>query len=256
MTRMKGRHPRAHNPGVPHMSALKSLRTSMPVIPASVDHTAGMPSEFGMMLNDTLGDCTCAAFYHARQVWTKMGGGREITDPDKDVLDLYMGACGYRPGHPETDQGGNEQHVLTYLHNVGALTGSVGKVRDRILAFFEVDHHIHDDVKLAILEAGVLYIGFNVPSLLDDPNCPDVWDVVPGKTDITGGHAVVLTGYDTQGVSLISWGQKYKMTWAFFDKFVDEAYAIVDKNWFMATGKTPLGLTVQQLEQQMAALRA
>ncbi len=74
-----------------------------------------MPVDLGEMLNSDLGDCTCAAFFHARQVWTFNAGGAEITEPDADVLELsYSEACGYVQGDDSTDQGGNEQAVLTY----------------------------------------------------------------------------------------------------------------------------------------------
>jgi len=43
--------------------------------------------------------------------------------------------------------------------------------------------------------------------------------------------------------------------WAFFAKFVDEAYAIFDPDWIASTGKDPAGLTPQQLEQAMQALK-
>jgi len=45
------------------------------------------------------------------------------------------------------------------------------------------------------------------------------------------------------------------MTWAFFSKFVDEAYAIIDGEWINSTGKSPGGLTLQQLVQSMEALK-
>jgi hypothetical protein len=70
-----------------------------------------------------------------------------------------------------------------------------------------------------------------------------------------GGHAVVLAGYSAQGARVISWGSYYTMTWDFFAKYVDEVYAIADQDWFDATGKTPGGLTLQQLQEQMQALK-
>jgi hypothetical protein len=44
------------------------------------------------------------------------------------------------------------------------------------------------------------------------------------------------------------------MSWAFFAKYVDEVYAIADPAWVEKTGKTPAGLTVEELEIQMKAL--
>jgi len=65
----------------------------------------------------------------------------------------------------------------------------------------------------------------------------------------------VLAGYDANGARVISWGQYYTMTWAFFAKWVDEVYAIADQDWIESTGNTVAGLTLQQLEAQMQALQ-
>jgi hypothetical protein len=88
------------------------------------------------------------------------------------------------------------------------------------------------------------------------PNEPPlrVWDVQTGNDNIVGGHAVVLAGYDANGARVISWGDYYTMTWAFFAKFVDEVYAIADNTWIDKTGKTPGGLTLAELETQMQGL--
>jgi hypothetical protein len=45
------------------------------------------------------------------------------------------------------------------------------------------------------------------------------------------------------------------MAWGFFAKSVDEVYTLADQAWADATGKTPGGLTLQQLEEQMQALQ-
>ena len=38
-------------------------------------------------------------------------------------------------------------------------------------------------------------------------------------------------------------------------KFVDEVYAIADQDYVAATGKTPGGISLAELEQQMQALQ-
>ena len=111
-------------------------------------------------------------------------------------------------------------------------------------------------MKRTIVDCGVAYIGFQVPQFLMPPGKPPlgVWDVQSSDTTIVGGHAVVLAGYDAQGARVISWGQYYTMTWAFFAQYVDETYAIADQTWIEATGETPGGLSLAQLKEQMAAL--
>jgi hypothetical protein len=256
---MLGRTARAHDPRVPHLSALLAGK-SLPPPPAQVDYTKGMPNNLGMMMNDTLGDCTCAAFYHALQVWSSnVSNGKSIdTEPDGDVEKLYELACGYKHSQGGEGPGGNEQHVLKYLLTKGAPMGPNGQTAHKIAAFVEVDPRNVDDVKRTINDCGVAYIGFNVPQYIVPPTGqpPAVWDVETKQTNIVGGHAVVLAGYTASGARLISWGQYYTMTWAFFAKYVDETYAIADSTWIAGGGKTPGGLTLAALEQQMQALKA
>jgi hypothetical protein len=252
-----GRLHRTYDPRVPHMSALTAGQTLTPP-PAAKDWTVGMPANLGMMLNDTLGDCTCAAVYHAIQVWSFNTDGAALTEPDVDVEKLYIQACGYNPSAGGEGPGGNEQHVLTYLHKTGAPMGPAGATRQKITAFVEVDPRMVDDVKRAIVNCGVAYIGFNVPQyILPGPPAqpPQIWDVEPGNAAIIGGHAVVLAGYDANGARLISWGQYFTMTWAFFAKYVDEVYAIADPEWISKKGTTPGGLSLAELEQQMKAFK-
>jgi hypothetical protein len=251
-----GRKARAYRPHVPHLSALLAGR-KLAAPPASVDYTSALPANLGMFLNDSLGDCTCAAVYHALQVWSANANPPIDTEPDSNVQALYEQACGYKPSDPSTDQGGVEQDVLTYLLNTGAPIGANGSQRQKIAAFVEVDPRNTDDVKTAINDCGLVYIGFNVPTYLMSSGPPTVWDVNPsGDQTIEGGHAVVLAGYDATGLKVISWGQVYTMTWAFFAAFVDEVYALVDEMWVQKkNGVTVLGMTLAQLSQQAGVLK-
>lgn len=251
-----GRKPRTFNPKIPHLKALRAVLAPLPTPPIAVDYTKEMSPDFGAMLNDSLGDCTCAAVYHARQVWTFNASGSEVTEPDGNVERLYEQACGYNPSDPNSDQGGVEQDVLTYLLNTGAPIGPNGSDRDKIVAFIEVDHKNLDDIKRTISECGVCYIGVDVPQSVmdnaDDPTKP--WDTTGDQT-VVGGHAIVLVGYDLDFFYCISWGQIYKITHNFLADFLDEAYAIADRAWLKSTGNTPFGLSLDDLETLMIELK-
>lgn len=299
-----GKKPRAHDKRIPSLSALFEL-SNLPALPPELDQTVGMPANFGMMENDELGDCTCAAYYHARQVWTFHAASKEITEDDYHVEALYQLACGYVPGHPDTDKGGVEQEVLNFLLNIGAPTGANAVTRTKILAYFEIHAGRLDDVRRTIYECGAAYVGVQLPqsvinqldardaavdgnddasafndalqrqkdhcALMDDlhpfkanlmkeqykeilPIPAIVWDV-GGDESIAGGHAIALVGYDAEGFTCISWGQKFKITNAFMQKFLEEAYAIIDPAWVASSGKTPLNMTPEILETQMKELR-
>lgn len=245
-----GRKKRAFNPKIPHMSALLMRDVAQTYLPPSVNYAPASISNFGMMLNDQIGDCSCAGYYHALQVWSLCSGRCEYTQPDQFVLNLYEQVSGFNPAKPESDQGCVLQNVLTYLLNEGAPTDSGPH---KIDAFFEVDPRNLQDVKRTIYECGVAYIGFEVPSSLLASLPPPVWN--PDTSPIEGGHCVILTGYDDNGFDVISWGSKYRMSNAFFTRYVDEVYGIADKEWIETTGKTPCGLSLQDLELLMHGLR-
>ncbi len=255
-----GRLARTHDSRVPRLEDL-AANVPPPPFPATLDYTKSMPANLGIMRNGDLGDCTCAAYYHALQVWSFNALHNMDTEPDNDVVALYEQACGYNPvtmPPPSEGPGGNEQRVLSFLLNTGAPYGPNGSQRHKIAGFVEVGLKNINTIKSVIDCCGVCYIGFNVPQYMMPPHQSPipVWDVEPSANNkIIGGHAVVLAGYDATSFRVISWGQYYTMTWAFFEKFVDEAYAIVDPEWMTATGKCPMGLTVEQIEQAMQSLR-
>src|SRR5271154_1969432 len=95
----------------------KYFGLELPEAPPEVDYTGGITS-WGMMLNDTLGDCTIAACGHAEQVWSRARDG-EDTLPDAAILQKYEQWCGYVDGDPSTDQGGVEIDVLNDWHAGG-----------------------------------------------------------------------------------------------------------------------------------------
>lgn len=247
-----GRNPRKFDMRIPRASLLRK-KHDLPPAPLSIDYSAGLPDDLGEFLNDSLGDCTCAAYYHARQIWSGAGGRQMVTDSPVDALQLYEGACGYQPGNPDTDQGGVEQDVLNYLLNTGApISGGVSK----IIGYVEIDQHNFDDLKRTIADCGVAYIGIQVPqSLMDSADDNSVvWDCV-GDGTIIGGHAIVLVGYDLDTFTCISWGKRYKITHSFLAKYLDEAYGILDHAWIESSGLTPFGMTPAEVETAMGALK-
>jgi hypothetical protein len=250
-----GRLPRSFDPRVPRMSMLLAGQ-KLPPPPVSINWLAGMPPDFGMMLNDRLGNCTCAALYHALQVWSFNASNMIDTEPDSNVSALYERACGYDPNVSGTDNGGNEQTVLGYAMNTGLPVSSPdGEAEHRIAAFVEVDPRNTDDVKRTIADCALAYIGFEVPQYIMD-DMPDVWEIQDsGDKSIAGGHAVILAGYDDKVANVVSWGRTFRMTWDFFSRYTDECYAVADRLWVDAMGTTPGGLSLDDLVAHMNALK-
>lgn len=248
-----GRLPRAFGP-VPHMSALLQ-RPGLPPIPTALDYTGPLPADQGMDGNDQIGDCTAAFVAHAIQVWSRYAGGTEIVIPRALAIQFYTECTGY-DGTPATDRGAVIQDVLAHWMNVGfpMPDGS----RNRLHGYVEIDPRQLDDVERAVYECGVLDVGMAVPAWLEQAPPPDVWDDAPGlDTTAVGGHCVGYAGYQRpqQLLRTMSWGRDYDQTAAFEAQQVDEIYACVNPLWVEATGRTPLGMTLDFLAQQMAPLR-
>jgi hypothetical protein len=102
--------------------------------------------DLGMMKNDTLGDCTCAAIGHLIQTWTSQTTSEAII-PDAQIVELYEHACGYDPTDPDSDQGGVEIDVLNYWRK-NPVDGPNGP--HSLDAFAAVARRHHADVKDAV----------------------------------------------------------------------------------------------------------
>ena len=108
----------------------------------------------------------------------------------------------------------------------------VGNATYKIQAFSELDLADHAQVMQAIvLDIGV-GLGLRLPIAAQAQfEAGKPWDVVRGRKGAVnswGGHYVFVSGYTPLGPVCVTWGRKQQMTWAFFDKYCDEAYAIID----------------------------
>jgi hypothetical protein len=224
------------------------LTPGLPPPPPTADWTKGIAS-WGMMLNDTLGDCTIAGVGHAVQVWTANTAGTMATVPDPTIESFYENWDGYVPGNPSTDSGGIELDVL----NDWRKQGFAGHT---LLAFADPKPAELVEVRQSIALFGGVYIGLALPLTAQTQ---EVWDVVPGgganaKPGSWGGHCVFVPKYDQHGFTCITWGQPKTMTLAFWKKYCDEAHTLLGQDWFDAKG-SPAGFDQTQLQTDLGAIK-
>jgi len=113
----------------------------------------------------------------------------------------------------------------------------VGKHTYHIQAYAEVDRGDHALVSQAIFANVGVGIGVNLPkSAQTEIQTGQPWATTTGpgsQPGSWGGHYVYICGYNPAGPVCVTWGRKQQMTWAWFDRYCDEAYAIFDaKNKF------------------------
>jgi hypothetical protein len=234
-----------NNPDKPRLLLKNYLDTSVPTYPASADWLSSV-KDWPMYLNDRLGDCTCAGIAHILQAVSTYGQGNTVTVTDSDVLTAYEAVSGYDPRTGDNDNGAVMQDVLSYWRK----TGIAGH---KILAFAEVDYRNQDELKAALYTFGHLYIGINFPaSAMDQFNEGKPWDYVRGSQN-EGGHAINGGFYQDGGNwKVVTWGQVQEMTQEFWDHYVEEAWVVITPEWLNEQGKSPTGLDLQTLGQDLA----
>lgn len=248
MPRMLGKRPARHD-----ARTLKLARytAALPSPPTSCDLT-GKITNLGMMLNDSLGDCTCAAIGHTIQAWTAEGGAQVIL-PDTDILSAYELFCGYKPGDPSTDQGGVELDVLNGWRKAGVGGHTIGAYATLQKSAGGVFHRgsWQHDVMNAVHYFGAAYIGVQ----LTDADVQDAaWIYHHGGT--RDGHAIPIVAYDPDGVTVITWGQLVKASWSFINGYMDEAYCLLSSDIIGSSGTSPEGFDLSQLQSDLQAVTA
>ena len=225
----------------------KYFTSALPPPPPTLDLTRGITA-WGMLGNDIYGDCTCAGVGHQVQLWSaNIGPEANITNPE--VLAAYEEWCGWNPADPSTDQGGIELNILKDWQG-NSFCGHY------LAAFADPNVGNLTELKQAAYLFGGLYIGLQVPNSIanSDLDPAVVWDVVADDGGIDGGHCVVVCGYDADTIHFISWGQVYRMTNAFWAKYVDEAHCLLSPDWLDESGVDPVGFNLTQLMADLAQI--
>jgi hypothetical protein len=222
----------------------------LPVAPYHQNWAALASTSWGMMVNDSLGDCTCAAAGHAIQTWTA-NTGTELTIPDEDVVAAYSAITGYTSADPTSDRGAVELDVLNYWRK----TGIGGQ---KIAAFMALEPGNKSHVKSAIDLFGGLYVGARLPVSAQTQrvwSIPPGGPVGPGAPGTWGGHALWVVSYDANGGAFVTWGKLQRFTWGWFATYVDEAYALLSSALWAAPGRlAPSGFAFNDLAADLKLL--
>ncbi len=184
-----------------------------PVYPINV--TEGIV-DFGMMGNDTYGDCGTAGEVHLEMTTAKAAGtiGPDPTSPL--AVQRYVSYTGAeQPPGPGVDLAS----YLLWLCQQGF-----------IKAFAPVDVTVRDTME-ALMGAGFgLYVGVNLPDNANDQfSNGRPWDLDGLTPDPEDGHCILWVGsVSPTGLhTFVTWGQVQAATEAWVQACLDEAFLVV-----------------------------
>lgn len=197
------------------------ITKNLPPLPSAydIDSTFSNFSDTNMYGNDRYGDCVIAGRAHMTLRFEDFEQVLLIKIADKEVTDEYF------------KESGGQDSGLVMLDSLNEWRKSGWTASGRIYniyAYAQIDKTNHDELRYSVYLLRGAYTGFSVPqSAMDQFNAGQPW-TVSGDNTIIGGHCVYIKAYNSTGPICVTWGKDQQMTWAFWDKYFDEAYAVID----------------------------
>lgn len=228
--------------------ALKAYMAKV-ATPAKYGHY-NLEKNWQMLGNDKWGDCVLAGAGHETMLWNKEAN-KIVNITEQNALSDYSAITGFDPNNPASDQGTDMQVAASYRRKTGVLDAQAK--RHKVSAYLAVAPGNKTQLKVAMYFFSAVGIGIKFPSsAMDQFNAGKPWTVVAGS-DIEGGHYVPAVGYDQSYIYVVTWGQVQKMSWAFFEKYCDEAIVYLSAE-FLKDGKSLEGFNATQLAADLKAL--
>jgi hypothetical protein len=225
-------------------SLLQALDPLGPAPVVSNDYVAAVlkqsPGGFGVMLNNSIGNCVCADSGHQVMIHTA-NAGTIIIPTDNDILALYEAVGGYNPADPSTDQGCDETAMCQYMES----TGLCGQ-KSAGTAMVDPARIVH--LKWSAQLFGACRLGITVTDdMMTAFGTGQPWTTYSGNVD--GGHDVPIVKYDSEYAYVITWGQLQAVAWSLVadPKFLQESHAEVFPDFISAGGTAPNGFDLQAL---------
>lgn len=204
--------------------------------------------QWGMLGNDTVGDCVIAAMLHWIQA-ARANNGEKVMFTTEQALSIYSAITGYDPSQTQED-GSNPTDNGTAWTDALAYWQKTGVCGHKILGWAAIEHSDLSSIKQAIALFGGVLIGTNVTSSMEAQfSDGQPWNA-PFSNDSLGGHGIPWLGYGRVGQTCITWGQREQMAPEALEQ-VDEAYVPITADWLDTQGNSPSGLNLASLKDDL-----
>jgi len=215
------------------------IQAKLPPPPDASDWSKPV-AEWKSLGNDAYGDCVYAGVGHHIMTWTANKTGEPHAVTAEEIIAAYLSDTG----------GDNGANIL----DTCKIWRSRGICGHRIWAFAAVEPQNHAMIRSAIDLFGGIKTGVNLPRAWQDA---EFWDTGKGRSydpGTWGGHDVPIIAYNANFLTCVTWGQLQRLTWAAFDEYFDEAYAMISPEWIAPGGETPNGFDLPALHADLQAV--
>ena len=210
--------------------------------------------------NLNLENCTVASAAHLIMIWKSYQSKRIYRPSVKKIIEDYgQMITGEPKGSPSIEKalekGGEPVEAVIMLN----YWRKKGIDNHKIIAFAKLTYNNNarrrEELKRAIYLYGGCFIGINIPRSVERQwQKGEKWTVLKraspgdGRRRLWFSHALVAIGYNENELLVVTFGKEETMSWEFYEKYVDEAYAVFDEK-FLRSRLTPSRMKVADLRQ-------
>lgn len=218
VSRVAGRRGAIISGALPRVMLADFLTSALAKATAAFDYAKQVVGGFPMALNDELGDCTIAGFWHLVQLAYAVVGQTIVYPGDEAVRAAYLKLTGGQ------DTGLELETVLTAASSPEGLLGV------RLIGWGAIDTNDIEAMITAAFNFGGIYLAGNIPASAetDFEDNDGEWVVHKGHNPGIGGHCFVASGSDL--LTLFkneTWGAENEFSFGFWRKYGLQAYAVI-----------------------------
>jgi hypothetical protein len=231
--------PRAWQPGPP----------TFPPDPPMVDWI-GMFTNWGILGNDTIGDCVIACMGHVIDAWTGYASVR-VTIAQADAIAAYSALTGYNPQTGQPDPGLVVANAMTYWQT----TGLAGHKIDKSCAtnMIGVPAFYQPMIMDLVQYYGAAIMVFALPTAaITAFHAGDPW--LPNMGPGIDLHCVPVLAYDQTWAEVVTWGRSQRVSWDFVRQYTTEIWGVMSIDWMKASGSSPTNQSRAYLDQSLVSV--
>jgi hypothetical protein len=211
----------------------------LPKAPASV--TVPAVADWGILGNQTYGDCGVAGLEHGFEAAAASTGEQEAFPGEQQCIDYYLA---YTDGQ---DSGVVLSQYLAYVRRNGFYGHTVG-------AYAPVAVNDVPTLMFATWAYDFTYLGISVTqAMLDAFDAGQPWTTATLAGPVLGGHCVPAVGYDDQYLTVITWGQPQQIAWPAWHGMAEEAWCVLTGE-LASAGTDGHGLNLAALQADLSRL--